>query len=57
MISKLRRCLRESLDVLGEDSPAGRRTAETQAFFQFYEEEVSGVLERWQERTRGVEQQ
>jgi hypothetical protein len=31
--------------------------AETPAFFQFYEEEISGLLERWQERTRGVEQQ
>lgn len=45
MISKLRRALRESLDVLGKGSPAGRRTAETLAFFQFYEKEVSGLLE------------
>jgi len=56
MVSRWRRALEESLDVVGEDSPAGRRMGETLAFFRFYEEEIAGLLERW-EHARDVERQ
>ncbi|MFH0520596.1 GbsR/MarR family transcriptional regulator [Streptomyces sp. M41] len=39
--------LREGVDSLGEDTPAGRRLAETLAFFEFVEGEVTAMMERW----------
>jgi DNA-binding transcriptional regulator GbsR (MarR family) len=39
--------LREGVSSLGADTPAGRRMAETLAFFEFVEGEVSAMMERW----------
>ncbi|HEY8979977.1 MAG TPA: MarR family transcriptional regulator [Streptomyces sp.] len=39
--------LREGVDSLGADTPAGRRMAETLAFFAFVESELSAMMERW----------
>lgn len=39
--------LREGVDSLGPDTPAGRRMAETLAFFEFVEGEVAAMMERW----------
>ncbi|MFD7295901.1 GbsR/MarR family transcriptional regulator [Streptomyces sp. NPDC059897] len=39
--------LREGVDNLGADTPAGRRIAETLAFFEFVQSEFDGLLERW----------
>ncbi|MGW0826637.1 GbsR/MarR family transcriptional regulator [Streptomyces sp. NPDC002845] len=39
--------LREGVDGLGADTPAGRRLAETLAFFEFMQTEVEGMMERW----------
>lgn len=39
--------LREGVSSLGGDTPAGRRLAETLAFFEFIEVEVAGMMERW----------
>ncbi|MCX4763755.1 MarR family transcriptional regulator [Streptomyces sp. NBC_01275] len=39
--------LREGVASLGADTPAGRRMAETLAFFEFVEGEVSAMMERW----------
>ncbi|MEU8852879.1 MarR family transcriptional regulator [Streptomyces sp. NPDC048564] len=39
--------LREGVTSLGADTPAGRRLAETLAFFEFMETEVAAMMERW----------
>lgn len=39
--------LREGVNSLGGDTPAGRRLAETLAFFEFVEVEVASMMERW----------
>ncbi|MEV5883570.1 MarR family transcriptional regulator [Streptomyces sp. NPDC052020] len=39
--------LREGVGSLGADSPAGRRLAETLAFFEFLQDEVAAMMERW----------
>jgi predicted transcriptional regulator len=42
--------IREGVEVLGPDTPAGLRMAETLAFVEFLQEEMPGVLQRWHER-------
>lgn len=42
--------LRLGIDVLGSDSPAGTRMAETVGYFEFISSEMSGLLARWDER-------
>jgi DNA-binding transcriptional ArsR family regulator len=42
--------LREGIAVLGPDSPAGIRMAETLAFVEFVREELPLLLERWRAR-------
>jgi DNA-binding transcriptional ArsR family regulator len=37
----------EGVDVLGPDTPAGVRFAETLAFFEFLQDELPRVLEKW----------
>ncbi|MCH0562892.1 MULTISPECIES: GbsR/MarR family transcriptional regulator [unclassified Streptomyces] len=39
--------LREGVAGLGPDTPAGRRLAETLAFFEFIEKDVAEMMERW----------
>ncbi|PWI11533.1 MarR family transcriptional regulator [Streptomyces sp. NWU339] len=39
--------LREGVTSLGSDTPAGRRLAETLAFFEFVEKEIEGMMARW----------
>ncbi|MFI7005989.1 GbsR/MarR family transcriptional regulator [Streptomyces sp. NPDC050145] len=39
--------LREGVDNLGPDSPAGRRIGETLAFFEFMQLELAGMMDRW----------
>ena len=40
--------LAEGVSLLGPDSPAGKRLAESVALFQFMRVEVAGMLERWE---------
>ncbi|MGW2562052.1 GbsR/MarR family transcriptional regulator [Streptomyces sp. NPDC001514] len=42
--------LREGVASLGPDTPAGRRLAETLAFFDFLQDELVDMMERWQVR-------
>lgn len=42
--------LRDGVDLVGADTPAGLRLAETLAFFQFVHEELMALTKRWQER-------
>jgi DNA-binding transcriptional regulator GbsR (MarR family) len=39
--------LREGVTSLGAETPAGRRLAETLAFFEFVDREVVAMMERW----------
>ncbi len=39
--------LREGVDVLGADSPAGVRMSETVRYFEFIATEITGLLDRW----------
>ncbi len=39
--------LREGVAGLGPDTPAGRRMAETLAFFEFVDTEIAAMMERW----------
>jgi DNA-binding transcriptional regulator GbsR (MarR family) len=41
------RAIREGVDAVGADTPAGRRLDETLAFFAFLQTEMPALLERW----------
>ena len=41
---------KEGVGLLGEDTPAGERMAETLDFFTFMTSESEGLVRRWQER-------
>ncbi len=43
--------LRDGVQVLGADSPAGVRMAQTVRYFDFITAEMAGLLERWQEQS------
>ncbi|MEU0029043.1 MarR family transcriptional regulator [Streptomyces sp. NPDC006335] len=47
IIKRWEGALREGVSSLGADTPAGRRMAETLAFFEFVEGEVAAMMERW----------
>jgi DNA-binding transcriptional regulator GbsR (MarR family) len=49
IIKRWEGALREGVDSLGADTPAGRRMAETLAFFEFIEGEILGMMGRWRE--------
>jgi predicted transcriptional regulator len=42
--------LREGVDVLGADTPAGHRVADSVRFFEFVSAELPSVVGRWRER-------
>jgi predicted transcriptional regulator len=42
--------LRNGVEILGPQSPAGRRMAATVRYFEFITAEMSGLLSRWDER-------
>ncbi|MFJ9176710.1 GbsR/MarR family transcriptional regulator [Streptomyces sp. NPDC102360] len=44
--------LREGVESLGADTPAGRRIAETLAFFEFVQVELAALMERWREHRK-----
>ncbi|MFV0134652.1 GbsR/MarR family transcriptional regulator [Streptomyces sp. HMX87] len=50
VIKRWEDALRDGVRSLGAETPAGRRLAETLAFFEFVEEEVAGMMERWRAR-------
>ncbi|MCX4882410.1 GbsR/MarR family transcriptional regulator [Streptomyces sp. NBC_00847] len=57
LIKRWEGALREGVDSLGATTPAGRRMAETLAFFEFIEGEISAMMERWRvhrEKTFGA---
>ena len=42
--------LREGVEVLGPDTPAGERVAESVRFFEFVSHELPSVIRKWRER-------
>jgi DNA-binding transcriptional regulator GbsR (MarR family) len=46
--------LREGVTSLGAGTPAGRRMAETLAFFEFVEGEIAAMMERWRIHRRQI---
>jgi len=40
-------CAKEGVEVLGPDTPAGRRMRETLDFFEFVQSELPAMFERW----------
>ncbi|MEU3349085.1 MarR family transcriptional regulator [Streptomyces sp. NPDC006700] len=47
LIKRWEEALRDGVASLGVETPAGRRLAETLAFFEFIEQDVAGMMERW----------
>ncbi|MEV6758956.1 MarR family transcriptional regulator [Streptomyces sp. NPDC051214] len=47
ILKRWENALSEGVASLGADTPAGRRLAETLAFFEFVEHELAEMLERW----------
>ncbi|GGV55391.1 MarR family transcriptional regulator [Streptomyces longisporoflavus] len=47
ILKRWENALNDGVASLGADTPAGRRMAETLAFFEFVELELHGMLERW----------
>jgi DNA-binding transcriptional ArsR family regulator len=45
--------LREGLDAVGAQTPAGARLAATLPFFEYLQKELSAMLSRWQEQGSG----
>jgi DNA-binding transcriptional regulator GbsR (MarR family) len=41
------RSVREGIEILGADTPAGARLVETLEFFEFLQAEMPALLERW----------
>jgi predicted transcriptional regulator len=50
VLARCERSLREGIDVVGRDTAAGARIAETLAFFEFIQTELPAMLERWRLR-------
>jgi predicted transcriptional regulator len=50
IVGRWQQSLREGIEAVGLDTPAGERLALTLAFFDFVGEEMEGFRARWQER-------
>jgi predicted transcriptional regulator len=53
VLDRCERSLRDGIEVVGCETPAGARIAETLAFFEFMQAELPAMLDRW--RTRKAE--
>ncbi len=47
VLDRCERSLREGIDVVGRESPAGARIAETLAFFEFLQRELPAMMDKW----------
>ena len=50
LLARWQASTREGIEVLGADTPAGERLAETLEFYDFIAGEMPALLERWRER-------
>ena len=53
VLERCERVLREGVQVVGRRTPAGARLAETLEFFEFMQEELPAMLDKWRARIRG----
>ncbi|MBT2507560.1 MarR family transcriptional regulator [Streptomyces sp. ISL-98] len=49
VLTRWEKVLRDGAEMLGPDTPAGARAAETAAFFEFLHNELRTMLDRWKE--------
>ncbi|MFF7967426.1 GbsR/MarR family transcriptional regulator [Streptomyces sp. NPDC007903] len=49
IIKRWEDALREGITSLGPETPAGRRLTDTLEFFEFIEDDLAGIMERWRE--------
>ena len=49
MLVRWQEDLRDGIEAIGADTPAGRRLEETRRFYQFIHDEMPKLLERWRE--------
>ncbi|MFE3947291.1 GbsR/MarR family transcriptional regulator [Streptomyces sp. NPDC059118] len=54
VLTRWENTLREGVRILGKDTPAGARIAETVAFFEFLQAELVGMLDRWDEHRKSL---
>ncbi len=47
VLDRCEQSLRDGIDVVGRDTPAGARIAETLAFFEFLQRELPALMEKW----------
>jgi predicted transcriptional regulator len=55
LMSRWTGVLREGVGVLGADTPAGERVAESVRFFEFVSTELPQVIRKWRERGPGTD--
>ncbi|HEX6023944.1 MAG TPA: MarR family transcriptional regulator [Solirubrobacter sp.] len=55
LLTRWERALNEGVEALGADTPAGRRLANSVAFFEFLQEEMPAMLARWRAKTRAAD--
>jgi DNA-binding transcriptional regulator GbsR (MarR family) len=53
MITRWNATLRSGVEVLGEETDAGRRVAETAEFFEFLHGELASMMDRWRVHRAG----
>jgi DNA-binding transcriptional regulator GbsR (MarR family) len=53
VMSRWTALVREGIDLVGPDTPAGARLAEQAAFLEFVSKELAGVLARWDQYRAG----
>jgi len=53
VMSRWTALVREGIDLVGPDTPAGGRLAEQAGFLEFVTKELSGVLARWDQYRAG----
>lgn len=55
LMAKWTAVLREGIDLLGEDTPAGARIADSVRYFEFVSAELPLVIARWQEHKAALD--
>ena len=53
VMSRWTALVREGIDLVGADTPAGERMAEQAAFLEFVSKELSDVMDRWERYRSG----
>jgi DNA-binding transcriptional regulator GbsR (MarR family) len=54
MLMRWQEDLREGVEAVGADTPAGKRLEETRRFYEFVHEEMPTLLEKWRKVRSGL---